>query len=60
MDSSFSDDGHGVFSICLVVVFSGVALWLVVSFLFSWMTRRGEERIRRMEKLEQKLSARIR
>lgn len=60
MSASLSDDGHGILPICLVVIFSGVALWLVVSFLFSWLSRRGEERIRRMERLEQKLSARVR
>jgi len=60
MKHSLTDDGQGIFSLCLLVLFSSVALWLVVSLLFSWLTRRGEERIRHMERMEQKLSARVR
>lgn len=59
MNSPIPDDGQGVFTVCLVLLFSGVAIWLLVSAVVSWMTRQGEERIRRMERMEQKLSARI-
>lgn len=53
------DDGRGLFYLCFAALIAGALLWLLISRIFSRLTRRGEERIRRMEKLEHKLSARI-
>lgn len=59
MQNLAPDDGNGVLSVCLVILFCGIGIWFLVSVLISWMSRRGEEQIRRMEKAEEKLSARL-
>lgn len=53
------DDGRGIFHLCFAAVITGALLWVVVSGIFSKLTRKGEERIRRMERLQHKLSARV-
>lgn len=59
MNTPPPDDGRGIFYLCAAALIAGGLLWLAVSSIFSRLTRKGEERIRRMEKLEHKLSARI-